>query len=78
MPTLAMAAHELKTPLAIIKGCATTLLGGSARWEPAMQREMLQMIDVQSDHLYDVLNTLLDVWRFDAGLSLSVWPNPTL
>lgn len=65
--TLAMAAHELKTPLAIIKGCATTLLGGSARWEPTMQREMLQMIDSQSDRLYDVLNTLLDVWRFDAG-----------
>ncbi len=65
--TLAMAAHELKTPLAIIKGCATTLLGGSARWDPAMQREMLQMIDTQSDRLYDVLNTLLDVWRFDAG-----------
>src|SRR5579859_6763161 len=65
--TLAMAAHELKTPLAIIKGCATTLLGGSARWEPTMQREMLQMIDTQSDRLYDVLNTLLDVWRFEAG-----------
>lgn len=65
--TLAMAAHELKTPLAIIKGCATTLLGGSARWDPAMQREMLQMIDTQSDRLYDVLNTLLDVWRLDAG-----------
>ena len=65
--TLAMAAHELKTPLAVIKGCATTLLGGSARWDPAMQREMLQMIDTQSDRLYDVLNTLLDVWRFDAG-----------
>jgi DNA-binding response OmpR family regulator/signal transduction histidine kinase len=65
--TLAMAAHELKTPLAIIKGCATTLLGGSARWEPTMQREMLQMIDSQSDRLHDVLNTLLDVWRFDAG-----------
>ncbi|GCE14387.1 ATP-binding response regulator [Tengunoibacter tsumagoiensis] len=65
--TLALAAHELKTPLAIIKGCATTLLGGSARWDPAMQREMLQMIDTQSDRLHDVLNTLLDVWRFDAG-----------
>ncbi len=65
--TLAMAAHELKTPLAIIKGCATTLLGGSARWDPAMQREMLQMIDTQSDRLYDILNTLLDVWRLDAG-----------
>ena len=65
--TLAMAAHELRTPLAIIKGCATTLLGGSARWEPTIQREMLQMINSQSDRLYDVLNTLLDVWRFDAG-----------
>jgi DNA-binding response OmpR family regulator/signal transduction histidine kinase len=65
--TLALAAHELKTPLAIIKGCATTLLGSSARWDPAMQREMLQMIDLQSDHLYDILNTLLDVWRLDAG-----------
>ena len=65
--TLALAAHELKTPLAIIKGCATTLLGSSTRWDPAMQREMLQMIDTQSDRLYDVLNTLLDVWRLDAG-----------
>jgi DNA-binding response OmpR family regulator/signal transduction histidine kinase len=65
--TLAIAAHELKTPLAIIKGSATTLLGNSVRWDPAMQREMLQMIDTQADHLYDVLNTLLDVWRLDTG-----------
>ncbi len=64
---LSLAAHELKTPLAIIKGCATTLLGSSTRWDPAMQREMLQMIDTQSDRLYEVLNTLLDVWRLDAG-----------
>src|SRR5579863_512418 len=66
--TLALAAHELKTPLAIIKGCATTLLGNSLRWEPAMLREMLQMIDTQADRLHDVLNTLLDVWRLDAGV----------
>ncbi len=66
--TLALAASELKTPLAIIKGCATTLLGNSLRWEPAALREMLQMIDTQSDRLHDVLNTLLDVWRLDAGV----------
>ncbi len=65
--TLALAAHELKTPLAIIKGCATTLLGSSMRWDPSLQREMLQMIDTHTDRLHDVLNTLLDVWRLDAG-----------
>jgi DNA-binding response OmpR family regulator/signal transduction histidine kinase len=66
--TLALAAHELKTPLAIIKGCATTLLGNAMRWDPSMLREMLQMIDTQADHLHDILNTLLDVWRMDAGV----------
>lgn len=65
--TLAMAAHELKTPLAIIKGSATTLLSSSVRWDAAMQREMLQMIDTQTDRLHEILNTLLDVWRLDAG-----------
>jgi DNA-binding response OmpR family regulator/signal transduction histidine kinase len=65
--TLALAAHELKTPLAIIKGCATTLLGSSTRWDPALQREMLQMIDTHTDRLHDLLNTLLDVWKLDAG-----------
>jgi DNA-binding response OmpR family regulator/signal transduction histidine kinase len=66
--TLALAAHELKTPLAVIKGCATTLLGNSARWDPAIQREMLQMIDSHTDRLYEILNTLLDVWRLDGGV----------
>ncbi|HLH62567.1 MAG TPA: ATP-binding protein [Ktedonobacteraceae bacterium] len=65
--TLALAAHELKTPLAIIKGCATTLLGSSTRWDPSMLHEMLQMIDAQADRLHDILNTLLDVWKLDAG-----------
>src|SRR5258707_1418086 len=66
--TLAVAAHELKTPLAIIKGSATTLLSNSMRWDQAMQREMLQMIDTQTDRLHEILNTLLDVWRLDAGV----------
>jgi PAS domain S-box-containing protein len=65
---LAQAAHELKTPLAVIKGSATTLLANSLRWDPAAQREMLQLIDEQCDRLHELVNGLLDVWRLDAGL----------
>ncbi|HLW02016.1 MAG TPA: response regulator [Ktedonobacterales bacterium] len=72
---LALAAHELKTPLAVIKGSATTLLANSRRWDAAAQREMLQLIDEQCDQLHELVNGLLDVWRLDAGL-LPV--NPTL
>ncbi len=66
--TFALAVHELKTPLAVIKGCATTLLGNAPRWDLVLMREMLQMIDTQAERLHDVLNTLLDVWRLDAGI----------
>ncbi len=65
---LALAAHELKTPLAVIKGSATTLLANSQRWDAAAQREMLQLIDEQCDHLHELVNGLLDVWRLDAGM----------
>jgi DNA-binding response OmpR family regulator/signal transduction histidine kinase len=65
---LTLAAHELKTPLAVIKGSATTLLVNSQRWDPAAQREMLQLVDEQCDRLHELVNGLLDVWRLDAGL----------
>ncbi|HEY7350698.1 MAG TPA: response regulator [Ktedonobacterales bacterium] len=72
---LALAAHALKTPLAVMKGSATTLLAHSLRWDPEAQREMLQLIDEQCDQLHELVNGLLDVWRLDAGL-LPI--NPTL
>ena len=65
---LALAAHELKTPLAVIKGSATTLLSNSQRWDHSTQREMLQLIDEQVDRLHELVNGLLDIWRLDAGM----------
>lgn len=62
---LARAAQELKAPLAIIKGSATTLLADPDRWDPATRHEMLRLIDGQADHLHDLVNHLLAIWRLD-------------
>jgi DNA-binding response OmpR family regulator len=60
---LTRAAHELKSPLAVIKGSATTLLSHSEQWDAETQRELLRLIDAQVDRLNALLNGLLDVWR---------------
>jgi DNA-binding response OmpR family regulator len=65
---LARAAHELKTPLAVIKGSATTLLSNAGRWDPATQQELLQLIDAQVDRLHTLVNGLLAVWRLNGEL----------
>jgi DNA-binding response OmpR family regulator len=64
---VARAAHELKTPLAVIKGAATTLLSGAQDWETATQQELLQLIDAQVDRLLAQVNTLLHAWRTDSS-----------
>src|SRR5260370_204336 len=47
---------------------APNQLRNPLRWDPAILHGMLPMIDTQVDHLHDILNTLLDVWRLDAGV----------
>jgi DNA-binding response OmpR family regulator len=62
---LARAAHELKTPLAVIKGAATTLLASAEQWDVATQQELLQLIDAQVDRLHALVNGLLATWSVD-------------
>jgi DNA-binding response OmpR family regulator len=72
---LARAAQELKAPLAVIKGSATTLLADPDRWDSATRHEMLRLIDGQVDRLHDLVNHLLDIWRLDAAhLPIQVEP----
>jgi PAS domain S-box-containing protein len=68
---IGLAAHELRTPVAALKGAVGTLLvhtsqgrgGPLADW----QQEMLQDIDVATDRLTELSDELLDVTRLQAG-----------
>lgn len=70
---LGMVTHELKTPLAAVKGSAATALGSSRPLDPEEARELFQIIDEQADRMRDLADNLLDMSRIEAG-SLSVKP----
>src|SRR5205085_1271180 len=59
--------HELRRPLASIKGYTGSLLLPDARWSAEMHREFLQVIDEEADHLALLIDNLLDLARLGAG-----------
>jgi signal transduction histidine kinase len=59
--------HELRRPLASIKGYTASLLLPEAHWAPAEQREFLQVIDEEADHLAGLIDNLLDLARLGSG-----------
>ncbi len=76
---IALAAHELRTPVAILKGFAQTLLIQTARGKgPELadwQTEGLQEIDQATVRLVELTEDLLDVTRLQAGrLTLQLEP----
>jgi len=73
---LSTVSHELHTPLAAIKGFATTLLSNGDKLEPPEKREFLEEINAASDRLNGLINHLLDFSRLEAGM-LTVRPVPT-
>jgi signal transduction histidine kinase len=64
---ISIISHELKTPVALIKGYAGTLRREDARWDPGTLRESLAVIEEESDHLNELINNLLDASRLQAG-----------
>jgi PAS domain S-box-containing protein len=77
---IGLAAHELRTPVAALKGAVGTLLHQTrvGRGSPLAdwQREMLQDIDIATDRLTKLTDELLDVTRLQAG-QLALHPVPT-
>jgi len=64
--------HELKTPVSLIKGYASTLRREDASWDEKTLRDSLAVIEEESDRLNELIDNLLDASRLQAGaLSLS-------
>jgi signal transduction histidine kinase len=67
---LAAVGHELRTPLAAIKGHASTLLQKDISWSLDDQHHFLQTISSEADRLAQLVSNLLDLSRQEAGLLL--------
>src|SRR5438093_9266503 len=64
---VAVASHELKTPLACVKGFASLLRSGSRGPLTDEQRATLQQIEDQADEMTGFVSQLLDLSRLRAG-----------
>ena len=71
-----MVGHELRGPLASIKGSAATVLGASPGLGAAEMLEFFRIIEEQADHMRRLITDLLDAGRIATG-TLSVTPEPS-
>ncbi len=64
---ISVVSHELKTPVSIIKGYAGTLRRQDANWSPEIIQDSLAVIEEEADNLTDLIDSLLEVSRLQAG-----------
>ncbi|HEX6542198.1 MAG TPA: PAS domain-containing protein, partial [Ktedonobacterales bacterium] len=64
---VSVVSHELQTPIAIIKGYASTLAREDARWETEALRERLHAIEEEADRLNHLVGNVLYASRIQAG-----------
>jgi signal transduction histidine kinase len=60
-------AHELRTPLAAIKGFASAILTFSDRLAPEEHDDYLREISTAVDHMSEMVGNLLDLSRLESG-----------
>jgi len=65
---IASVSHELRNPLTVIKGYATTLARGSVSWESPERAEYLDTISHEADWLSRLVGDLLDLSAMQAGV----------
>lgn len=72
---LGVLGHELRTPLAAIKGSAYTLLHAASELADAETVQFARIIDEQADSMRDLIGNLIDMARIETG-NLSIRPAP--
>ncbi|WP_428276367.1 response regulator [Candidatus Palauibacter sp.] len=73
---LRLVSHELRAPLASIKGSAGTVLEAAPAASRAEMIEFFRLIDGQANHMRGLVANLLDAGSIEAG-TLTVAPEPT-
>ena len=71
---VSIVSHEIRRPLASIKGCAATLL--QSQWDPDTLDGLVRIIDEQSGKISELADNLTDLSRIQAGV-LSIERRPT-
>jgi two-component system, OmpR family, sensor histidine kinase KdpD len=64
---LTSVSHDLRTPLAVIKGAVTNLLDDSVEWDSAGRLDLLNAINDEADRLNRLVGNLLEMSRIEAG-----------
>ncbi|MCD6401377.1 MAG: GAF domain-containing protein [Anaerolineales bacterium] len=64
---ISVVSHELKTPVALIKGYVGTLRRDDVSWDPEIVRDSLEVIEEEADRLTGLIENLLDASRLQAG-----------
>ena len=59
--------HELKTPVALIKGYVSTLRRNDVSWDREIVEDSLEVIEEEADRLTELIENLLDASRLQAG-----------
>jgi len=64
---ISVISHELKTPVALIKGYVSTLRREDAVWDRKIVEDSLAVIEEEADRLTELIENLLDASRLQAG-----------
>ena len=64
---ISVISHELKTPVALIKGYVGTLRREDATWDREVVKDSLEVIEEEADRLTELIENLLDASRLQTG-----------